>query len=227
MNRDERALLIGMILGDGNLYKPRKMLKDKSGLMNCSSKLTIKHSHTQKDYLEYKIDLLHSIFGRKRTKSTPTKTTLSNGKTYLCYQTVKSHTYFNLLHRWIYPQGQKIYTRHVLDMMTPQALAIWFMDDGNGKFPRNKQGSVSGFHICIATYCPLEEALIIRDYFKEKWDIEFKMAYHSRFNSYYMRANTKEANKFINLIKQYVIPSMQYKIDPIQNLNWQERRTTL
>lgn len=177
------------------------------------------------EYIQHKVSLVHSIFGGKRPKigfgSSFLKVT---GKVYQQCTATKTDRYFNILRKVLYPKGKKSLSRKMLNYLNPQALALWYMDDGSLKACHKKcDGKISSISLSISTYCTREEAEIIQLYFKETWDIAFNLAYHSGCKSYYMRAGTKEANKFIELIRKYIIPSMLYKIDPYL-LNSQKAR---
>lgn len=217
MNDIDRATLIGMIIGDGNLYIAKVSKKSKCGtLMRDStiSRLTFHHSKKQIEYLEHKLKLICKIFGGKvPTINVHIQSLKVTGKEYEMCSATKSHKYFRFLHKLIYSNnGKKYYTRQFLDMLTPLGIAIWYMDDGYKSFHKNKDGNITSGSTVISTYCTKEEAEIVCQYFKEIWDIEFKLAYHSTCKSYCVRANTKNSRKFVELIRQYIVPSMQYKI---------------
>lgn len=150
-------------------------------------------------------------------KITPTVTFLKKtNKFYDILQLQKTHKYFRTLHRLLYCQdGKKEYTRKMLNMLTPQGIALWYMDDGCSKVCCNTGGKITSCSTVICTYCTEQEANIIHDYFLETWGIEFKLAYHSTFKKYSVRANTANSKKFRKLIEQYIIPSMEYKIATI------------
>ena len=87
MNNKTRAVLYGMAIGDGSIsYRTR--LKD-GKYKYIESALTIAHGPKQKEYLEYKRDLIHSLMGgvkiniRKNTHKIGDKeyNTYSFGKT--------------------------------------------------------------------------------------------------------------------------------------------------
>lgn len=97
--------------------------------------------------------------------------------------------------------------------MTPRSLAVWFMDDGSVKFdlegkPRHIILSTNGFSF--------EEQEIIVKFFKEKYGIDFKIVKESRtFRIELCRADG--CDKFIDLVKPFIIDSMSYKIDRSKN----------
>lgn len=80
-------------------------------------------------------------------------------------------------------------------------LAIWYMDDGY--VTKNS---------CIFSTCSftLEEQSLLSDILLNKFGLHFNIGKHD--NSMYLQA--KDFPKFVDLIKNYVIPSMQYKLIP-------------
>jgi hypothetical protein len=219
MNKDDRALLIGMAIGDGYVrvceqVKKRELANGETTFYSSiNSNLIINHSAKQKQYLEYKAELIGKIFNSKPPKLTPTTTYLKKtGKTYNLYRISKGHKYFKLLRKWMYPRGIKTYTRFILNKLNAQAIAIWYMDDGFLKKIKNKEGKITSVSLCIATYCSLEEIEIITEYFRQVWGVSFNQVFCKNSNLYYLRTGTKEAKKFMEIVKPHIIPSMSYKI---------------
>jgi recombination protein RecA len=190
MDKNKKALLIGMVLGDGHLNP------------NSGVALEISHSGKQLEYLEYKRDLLHSLLGGKKPR-------IHKRKNRDEYKISKGHRYFRIIRKLLYKDRKKIYTRQMLDYLNPQAIALWWMDDGS--LAREKTAKAYHFYI----FAPKDESQIIIDYFKEVWNINFYMIRKQLKTGtyYYLKCRTKEGRKFSNLIKDWVIPSMQYKID--------------
>lgn len=201
MNYNDRALLLGMLIGDGCLkVKPHKDTK--------YYEYVISHSTKQKEYLEHKLKIFHSIVGGK-------KLNISYGKTKWgeSCRFSRCNKYFKLLHRYLYSNNNKKYiTRKVLDWLNEQSLAIWYMDDGGLKLSYNNQKQVSSCQMILSTYCSEEQANIIINWFKEKWGIECRKLLHKKTNSFYLSFNTKEGKKLEELIKPYIISSMEYKL---------------
>lgn len=202
MNREKRALLIAMIFGDG--------------YVNPKGWIQMEHSQKQEDYVKWKNELLAYIFkeqkGRCKLYYRERFDTRTN-KVYKQVRCYRQHKYLKLLRRWIYTP-EKTFTRKLLDYLTPEALAIWYMDDGNLRGSVSKKtGKVSSIQVSLYTHCPLEEAEVVRDYFLERWGVEFKLYRHK--NVYYLCANTANGNKFLNIVRDHVIPSMRYKVDLI------------
>lgn len=201
MNRRDRGILYGLSLGDGSLsYRPERG-------SNCE--FILGHSVKQKAYIEHKAKMLHSIIGGNAPNIHPTKTKLKNGKTYHGLRFSKTHKYFNQIHKNLYPQGRKVYTRKILDFLTEEGIALWFMDDGSMRCNKNKQGEVTSLFADITTHCSKEEAEIIQLYFQETWGIETKI--RKSKGAYNIGFNTRACHRLTDFIWPYIIPSMRYK----------------
>ena len=218
LSQEEKGLLVAICLGDGHLHKPHPKTK--------SVQLEIGHSIKQLEYCTYKRDLVHSILGTEsRISKISIRKVKVKGKEYETCRFVKTCDYFISLRKLLYPHERKVITRQILDMLNPQGLAIWYMDDGSCYY---KDSPIDGHSICIdlriSTDCfTSEEHDVMVEYFRTKWNINFYKFYSKTRDVYCLRANKEAAIKFINLIKPYVIPSMQYKID----LKLQECETSL
>ena len=202
MNRQYRALLLGMILGDGYINK--------------HGGLHIEHSLKQEEYVIWKNNLISKIFkdqdGRRKLfyRNRLDKRTNNVYSQVSCH---KQHKYLKQLRRWVYTP-EKTFSRKILDYLTPEAIAIWFMDDGNLRgYISKKTNKIASIQVSLYTHCPFEEAEVVRDYFLEKWGIEFKLYRHKEL--YYLCADTANGNKFLDLVRPHVIPSMSYKVDLI------------
>lgn len=204
MNRRDRGALIGMILGDGYI----RHQGNKYGL-------AIEHSNKQRDYLEVKAAIIHSMFGGNKPKLYYRERYDKRvNKVYKQVSIFKHHKYFKFLRRLIYPNGIKTYTRRVLNYLTEEGLALWYYDDGNlKKRISSVTGKVGSIQVTLATYCSMEEAQILVDYFKDVWDISFSIHQRKKTKLCVICANSKEGNKFLDIIKRFPIRSMSYKTD--------------
>lgn len=206
MNKNDRALLLGMLIGDGCL-KTKTHTKD-DGSISKYYEYVLCHSTKQEAYLDYKLDLFHSIMGGKR----PNKS-YHCGKLGDSVRFSRAHKLFRILHRYLYSRGNKKYlTERVLNYLTPQAIAIWYMDDGGLKPSLNKFGVPTSCQTQLSTYCSEEQADIIIEYFKTRWGITWRKNLHKKTQLYYLTLNTTEGKKFCDLVKPYIIPSMEYKL---------------
>jgi hypothetical protein len=221
MNREDRGILVGMVLGDGYL-NVRHRLKDNKYKYE-SSELVIVHSTKQRDYLLYKSELVRRIFGGKFTISEK-KTTLKTGKTYFGCGFSKSSPYFRILKKMMYADRKKTITTQVLNMLTPLGIAIWYMDDGHARRNINKDGYVSSVSTNIATCCSEQESLLICEWFYDRYEIKFKP--FPEKGNFSIRCNTQDSHKFARLIEPFIIPSMRYKLSHVADLKSHELQTS-
>lgn len=195
MNKENRGILVGMVLGDGYLRK----------VSRNTSCIIIKHSYEQYEYLDYKAELLSKVF---KCKKPAIRIIDNNG--YKGAILFKGHRYLDILRKWIYIGGKKTYSRKILNYLTPQGIALWYMDDGS-LIAKKRDGKIHAFEMYLSTYTTKEENQVIIDYFKEVWDVNFTQTKNK--GKYRLRCGTKEFRKFREIIEPYIIPSMRYKID--------------
>ena len=199
MKKRKKAILIAFVLGDGYL--------EKRGEQNKTGTIKFCHSVQQKEYLQYKVDLLHSLIGGKKPVLREYEFTSFN-KTWKQVRAEKAHRYFRVLRKWLYPNK---YDTKYLKHLTPEALAIWYMDDGSLiANNRNEDGTVrsarTNLHLCTTK----EIALKVCEYFQDTWEIKFT-TFKENGGTYSIRCFHQEGRKFHELIHPYVIPSMLYK----------------
>ncbi len=208
MNLNKRSLLLGMLLGDGCLKQKHHVQKD--GTQSVYYEYVLAHSSKQKEYLEYKRNIFHSIMGGKLPNISYEQRTNS-------FRFSRCHKLFRLFHKTLYSKNNKKYfSDKVFRYLTPQAIAIWYMDDG-GLSKSKWKDKISSCEMRLYTYFSEEEADRAIQYFKEKWDIKVKKRHYMNRGQYNLIFNTTESKKFEQLIMDYIIPTMKYKL-PSQNI---------
>lgn len=209
MDKRKRGILYGMAIGDGGIYLSKDQAKN-------TARLIIGHGPKQKEYLEEKALLLHSVLGGKKPKVYTYKSfNKRQGKQYTNHQLYKNHTYFRQMHRVMYPKGEMVYTEKLLSYLTDQSLALWYMDDGSGVVCKNKASTPCGCMTRISTYCSKEEAHLIQQWFKEKYELDAKLDRDKRNDKYSIRFNTTDSKTFISIVSPYVFQSMKYKLEHV------------
>lgn len=191
MNKRElRGVLTGMVLGDGFIYqqKGRKY-----------PNLTIEQ--TDYDLIQHKKSILEditSVYVAERNRH-------DRSKTYRLQ--TKQHPQYKVMRDLIYRNGNRSITKTVLKALTPEGIAIWYMDDGSWQ-PR-----YNTLRLHTDAY-GLTGNEIIRDYFKEYHDVEFRIEKCGKENHNYRLVITNKDNirKFVDIVKPFIIPSMKYKI---------------
>lgn len=209
MELRKKSLLIALVLGDGCIVKQTKYYpKSTRNYFNFE----VTHSYKQKEYIEWKAEICRKLTGKKcLVKEKKVKKRVVNGRELselTAYRFTCSDKYFRVLHHWLYPSGRKVIGSKYLNYLTPEGLAIWYMDDGSTYIDKERPNV---FTCEIYTHTPKDETEAIIDYFKSKWDIEFHL--HKKHNNQWtIRCYTVNAAKFISLIRPFVPHCMDYKV---------------
>lgn len=203
--KELRSALIGMTLGDMCICYTR-------GSVNAHIAMT--HSVKQREYVEWKADIIRKIPGI--TVKITDKITRFDNKVYPQLRLTSTNSKFlNHIHKSMYDDVKKV-DRYQLDRLTPLGIALWYMDDGNLAFhyKKNKldEKYISGREVMLNTQSfSYEEHLIIQQYFQEVWDISVRI--HRNKGSFRITMNGTEGKKFLDITKEYALPSMSYKFD--------------
>lgn len=209
MDKLTRGFLYGLCLGDGCLYKQPT---------NKNTGLTIGHGPKQLAYLKHKAERLHNVFGGKPVKIYEyTSYNKVAGKEYTNFQIRKVDPYFNQIHKKLYQTGKKVLTQEVLDFLTDEGLAYWFMDDGSGGISKNRQGIPCGCMLRLATYFSQAEAEIAARWFLENYGFVVKFDIDKRNNKVSLRFGTKDSINLAKILQPYIIPEMEYKTKDVIN----------
>lgn len=198
INKESRNLLIGLLLGDGTISN------------NYVFKLS--HCEQQRDYLEWKIKLLGNNGIRANGIKEYISTCGYNSGKKVLYTQLSIIPFIKVLRRVFYRPKKILGNRKLLNRLSAQEIAIWYMDVGCINIRKSKN-KIHGFYIRIATCSPEKELQVIIDYFKEVWNISFYKISEGK-GTYSLCCGTKEGIKFINIVKPYVqqVPSMIHKI---------------
>lgn len=199
LSKEQKRLLIGMLIGDGTITN------------HPDYKIT--HSGKQEEYLKWKISLLDKyklLHGGLKEYTQKSGFGLGNR---VIYVRLKTNSTIKALHRSVYIPNKTI-TRNLLNWLSPQEIAIWYMDDGHININTSKQRSNIQHINKIATCVSKETVTIIINYFKEVWNINFR-PFPEGPNTYSIATRTEEdCKKFNTLIYPYIsqVPSFLYKI---------------
>ena len=156
--------------------------------------------HCKKEYLNSNIEETHSI----------------KQKNYVIwkYSILKNHFKLNEYHNLFYNSGKKIINQSVLNQLDTLGIAVWYCDDGYYD-PENHTVEIhtEGFSI--------EENQILKEWFRNKCNlnVNFKIG-HSK-NKVILRFPIKEADKFLNLVKEHIFGMPLNKL--IRTKNYQSK----
>ena len=70
--------------------------------------------------------------------------------------------------------NQKTFSNELLECLTPEGIAWWYMDDGSMSFKRRNE-RIHSIIVTLNTYETLEKNQRIVDYFKNKWNIQWNI----------------------------------------------------
>jgi hypothetical protein len=206
LDENVKQIVLGSLLGDGHLEKISKNAR-----FDCC------HNPKQVDYIIWKAKMISKNFKVRVWLG-------DNGPKYKIYKlSTNSSPLITPYHSLFYIKSnkpkrrwEKVIKLEVLEQLNPLALAVWYCDDGTYTVRDKTCG------ICTQSFT-YEENVILRDYFIKKWEIgpHIQKDFRKNLNKlYYMLVfNTKETDKFLKLIKEFVIDSMVYKLGHISDKN--------
>ena len=186
--------LIGMILGDTHLETFNQ---------GETYRVVVKHSPKQIEYLEHKYRMLEHFIrsGIKNCVERRSDNTKVEKKYFHTFSSSSFKFYANMFK--IDSEGNKKLPMLIHRYLDPVCLAYWYMDDGSLKSAKTK-----ALKICISQFKPKEIQILV-DCLNKKHNLNCKMyKWRSSFRIYIPNDN----NNFSNLIRKYVVPSMEYKL---------------
>ncbi len=196
MKEETRSILVGTLLGDGHL-------ETQNG--GRTYRLKIEHSIKQKDYTDW----FYQNFKHWSKEAPKEKTKVVKGKTYTNYWfSTESVGDFRFYGQQFYDENRrKIVPQMIKKLLTPLALAVWFMDDGSSK-------SKQYMALILNTQCFKKSELnLLIEALLEKFDVEAKL--RPQREGYQLIISRPET--FIELIKPYLRKEFYYKLGASSN----------
>lgn len=194
LTEKQRDVLVGVLLGDGCLETQNQ---------GRTYRLKVEHSLSQKDYTDW----LFGIFKDwVLTEPKPRKyTSYSRERTNYRFSTI-SHGSFRFYAQQFYRNGKKVMPKLIGKMLSPLALAVWFMDDGSIK---SKQHKALVIHAQSFERADLERIIFT---LKKNFGVGSVLRKRSDGSGYIIYLLSETVDNFINLIKPYILPAMEYKL---------------
>lgn len=196
LNEVQKQVIIGSTLGDGSL-----LLGKTAKAKNAHFK--VGHSDKQKDYLLWKEHLLKNI-----SKGIIIR---DNNRGFSSRINSKLHSFYtkslpeltNIRKKFYFDKtNKKEISKELLNELTSLGIAIWYMDDGSN------YKTTTRLHTCCFSDNSIDNII---DYFKIKYGIPLKKK--KRITGYDLCIYNKiDGSKFFDIISEYIIPSMEYKI---------------
>lgn len=192
LSSEQRDIIVGLLLGDGHLETLNQ---------GRTYRLRIEHSFNQKEY----VDWLFGKFSAFTLSGPHTKRQMVKGKEYSkCYFTTIGTGKLRYYGKLFYPHGKKQVPEIIDKLATSLSIAIWFMDDGSLKSKHHKARILNTQGFSDTEVQRLREMLL------QKFSIATLIRRQKEGTQIYIPS--EEVEKFISLIRPFIIPAMEYKI---------------
>lgn len=192
LTKRQRQIIIGKLLGDGHIETQNK---------GRTYRLKIEHSVIQKEYVDW---LFNEFKDWVRTKPQIKEQKIKD-RTYQKYWfNTLSHGAFRFYAHQFYQRNKKVVPKLIHRWLTPLSLAVWFMDDGSikSKYHKARIINTQGFN--------KREVQALIKTLKESFGLECKL--RKQKEGYQIMILSESADKFARLIRNFIHPSMNYKI---------------
>lgn len=216
-NKELTKYVASFAFGDGSIVIDKR---DYGNGGNAVFECTQKEDNL--DFLLWKKQILEEISSCSITRIERPSPIFPNGKTANVkpqYRIRTSrHPFFNKFRERLYPDGTKTIDPHYFTLFDEESLAIWYMDDGY--LARDTEKRNKNLHyrfrvgLCTQSYS-LVENIYIKDFIKKRFGLEFninKVKYPSGIKHNLRLDYQDQVEKFIEIVKPYILPSFSYKI---------------
>lgn len=194
-----------------------------------SSSIKMKQSTKQKEYLMWKYEELKEHVSLHSLQEHSTYDERYNKVYHTIIFYTNANTQIEEIVTQFYSSGRKCVSKGILDNLDELSLAVWHMDDGtvdwnfrSKEYGWNSQPSIS---LCTDSFT-VEECELIVEWFKTKYKLEPVIRFSAKKHPH-IKFNTKHTEKFLNIVRPYIIPSMQYKCDYDAYLIWRANREAM
>ena len=169
--------------------------------------LSITHSEKQQELLQFKAKRLSKELEREIKVNGPHE--YIDDRTGNAYKRVNIHVShkksLSKIYSQLYPEGKKLITKSYLEGLGEEALAVFWMDDGG-----MNRGTNAGY---LNLYTDEAQAKICADWIKSLSNGKINAKLHREGIKYRLRIMTSEIHALRELIRPYMIESMNYKLE--------------
>lgn len=192
LNARQQAIVVGTLLGDGCLEKNGNHVR-----------LKVDHGAQQKAYVEWKFQELANAAASppKRLEFFDRRTS----KTYTHWRfATKSVQTFDSFWETFYVAGRKRIPTNISELLiSPLALAVWYMDDGY------RRRDCRSLHLNTQGYTE-EGQNMLQECLLRNFGVSTKIHWAGKYSKLYISSDQSE--RFCETIKPHVIPSMERKL---------------
>ena len=199
---EQESILYGSLLGDANLSI------QKNGTNAC---LRMEQGIKQTEWLRWKFDIFQPWINSDKPSMYMNRTTAGKTCPSIKFTTVSTPLFTKHYHIF-YNDNVKVVNKAILDKIDALALAVWFQDDGSFSYNPNTYGTkmklaTNGFN--------KHEQEMICAYFHSKWNINPRICTDrgSKNETHHLEFRIGEAHALVEIIRPFVIPSLEYKLD--------------
>lgn len=195
----QREIIIGKLLGDGHLESQNQ---------GRTYRLKIEHSLKQKEYVDWLYEELRPL--ALTSPQTRTRILIWRGesrKYQKCWFNTASIGSLRFYAQQFYKGNKKIVPSRIGKLLTPLALAVWYMDDGSIKSDAHSAVLLNTHGFDSLSVKRLQIAL------EKKFGIKTKLKKQKDGIQIYLPSETIEM--FKKLIEPFIIASMRYKLPKV------------
>jgi hypothetical protein len=192
LSKTQKAIILGTLLGDGCLERNGTYVR-----------LRLEHSIVQKPYLLWKYEKLKNVI-----TGSLMEIHAFHKKNKCFYDSLRIYTFsnqeFEIYWNSFYSNNKKVIPSNISELLTdPLSLAVWFMDDGY------KRNDCNAFRLNTDSFDRAEQ-LILSNILRDNFGIENKLHKKGKYWNIYIPQRFSQ--KFVDIVKPYIIPHFHYKI---------------
>jgi recombination protein RecA len=193
LSPDQESVLIGTLLGDGCL-----------AIHGHHARLHVKHKAAHRSLVEFK----RSVFESYLSMSLHEFDQRLGSKRYPCVQfATRTSPVFTYWRNRFYVDGRKQVPDDITDLLTPLAIAVWFMDDGSADH--------CGVTIQTHSFDHVEVERLVRA-LSEGFDIVATIRENKRRSILYIGQHSLPA--FASIVRPFILDDFEYKLVPRRGL---------
>lgn len=191
LTKRQRDILVGLLLGDGHLETQNN---------GKTYRLKVEHGLLQTEYTEWLYEAFKDwVLGKPKLKK-------RNGiPESIWFQTVSHGSLRFYGHQFYDLTNRKKIPKIIHKLLTPESLAVWYMDDGSKKSNKHKTHNIHTLGFTKDDLDRVQKALL------EKFELQTTL-HKQKDNHWRIYIPKDSTKKFLEIIDPYIIPSMRYKL---------------
>ncbi|MBL7036691.1 hypothetical protein ISR94_02485 [Candidatus Microgenomates bacterium] len=198
LTKFQQDVLVGTVLGDANIRFFKK-----------GANLTISHSEKQLDYVLWKYDVFRDWVLTEPKRGVREYYKDRNRNLVLWKFSTASHSILGRYYHMFYQNGKKGIPDEIESLLvSPLALAVWFMDDGSRK-PYGR-----GAFLHTQSFSIKDQKKLIK-VLKKNFSVEARLSSAGLYKGkryYRLYITAGSFPTFRNLVLPYLLDSMRYKV---------------